>query len=62
MGKIRNNPRKIAEKYKKIKEHLKEIAIFDPIVDDFWVYHFKCRIKHRNGRQDDIYLLDIDYF
>ena len=44
-----SNPFEVEKIYKSMKEHLKECIKCDPMIDHFWLYHFKVAWKDRDG-------------
>ena len=44
-----------------MKEDLKKCAMFDPTIDNRWLYHFKFSWRDYEGQQRD-YLYEYNYY
>ena len=57
-----SNPFEVEKIYKSMKEHLKECIKCDPVIDHFWLYHFKVAWKDRDGTKHKTFLYEFDEF
>ena len=55
-----SNPFRIEKIYKSMKESLKECIKCDPMLDQFWLYHFKVVWKDRDGTTHQALLYEFD--